>query len=357
MNNQTMKKFAVACAAIAILLLGIAWMAGIFTEKVAPQNSSLEQVHPKETLTLTATPIAHFESVPAGIYAKDATLIASQVMARIEKVHVKAGDSVAQGQTLVTLESKGVQAQVAQAKAQVSAIGALQTEAAANLKRTIELRQQGLASSVDLDRANALSAQRDAELIAANQRLNELKANLEYSEIAAPISGRIVDRMAEAGDMAIPGQTLLSLYNPFTLQVEANVRESIAVQLKVGQEVLIKVDALGTESTVNISEIVPAADPNARSFIVKANLNFSERLMPGMFIRLLIDLGEERRLMLPQHYVSHFGQLESVWVVTDNGVQRRIIRTGNIRGDSVEVISGLIEGEKLTLGPTKQKDS
>ena len=68
----------------------------------------------------------------------------------------------------------------------------------------------------------------------------------------------MVDRFAEPGDTASPGQKLLSLYNPVSLRVEARVREQLALKLAIGDELTVEVPALAQRYTARIEEIVPA---------------------------------------------------------------------------------------------------
>ena len=130
----------------------------------------------------------------------------------------------------------------------------------------------GLIAVADRDAARANAAALEAELASARQALEEAESAVGYAEIHSPIAGRIVDRFAEPGDTASPGQKLLSLYNPFSLRIEARVREHLALSLQNGQELDVEVPAVGKLFSASVEEIVPAADPGSRSFLVRAIL-------------------------------------------------------------------------------------
>ncbi|MFT5658468.1 MAG: membrane fusion protein (multidrug efflux system) [Gammaproteobacteria bacterium] len=347
MSTYTLKKIALPILAGMGLLLTIVWMAGMFSAKVAPDTLPLTTRSAQQTFTVTSVNLPRIESMPAGIRARETTLIGSRIMARIEKIHVRAGDMVKKGSLLVNLENSALKTQIAQDKARIASIQALVDEAKSNLQRMQNLKQQGLVSISDFDKAQANFSRLSSDLQAANQSKKEAVTALGYSEILSPIDGRVVDRRAEPGGMATPGQTLLSLYNPLSLLVAADVREALAVNLSIGQKVTIRVDTLNKVIPATVSEMVPAADPNARSFTIKADIQFDEKLRPGMFARMDIALEDVEQLRIPLEYVHSYGQLNMVWVSSNQQLNRRFVRLGEPDGDNIEVVSGLEPGEVI----------
>jgi hypothetical protein len=82
--------------------------------------------------------------------------------------------------------------------------------------------------------------------------------------------------------------------------------------------------------------------------MVKAQVDYTGQLLPGMYARMLIPAGIERLLVVPKERVIGYGQLDIVWVVSDGEVDRRFIRTGReVRPGVLEVISGLKAGEMI----------
>ncbi|QDP00825.1 efflux RND transporter periplasmic adaptor subunit [Thalassotalea sp. PS06] len=335
--------------AIAVLLLAIAWLAGAFKDKVEPAVVAAKDMPYQAAFTVERQTLDDFESFPAALQARDATLVSSRILARIETINVRAGQLIEKGDVLITLNSTDLDARVSQAKAQISAVKARADEAERNFTRVKELQSQGLVSKSELDNASASARQTKAQLIGAKQALQEAESALAYATIKSPISGRVVDRLAEPGDMATPGQTLLSLYNPSSLQVVANIRESIALDLTVGDSVKIKIDSLQEILDGTVGEIVPAADANARSFEVKTDIKFNPKFLPGMFARVLVTTGKVERTLVPQEYLRQFGQMDMVWVANNQQLTRRYVRLGRTFGDKVEIISGLDPNEAIAL--------
>jgi len=133
-----------------------------------------------------------------------------------------------------------------------------------------------------------------------------------------------------------------------SMRIEAAVREGLALPLELGQELKVEIPALKSTLTARIEELVPAADPGSRSFMVKAQVDYSGQLLPGMYARMLVPTGAESLLLIPKDRVVNYGQLYIVWVLADGHVDRRFIRIGReVRPGILEVISGLEENELL----------
>jgi RND family efflux transporter MFP subunit len=335
---------------VAALLLVIAWIAGLFSDKVPPGMTQPEVEAVAEVIAVSTRQEQLYESVAASIEAKQATIISSRILARIEKVYVRAGDEVEKGQVLIELERSDLESRVARAEASVQAAGARLLEAQQSLGRSRELVEQGLLAQVDLDRAQANHDSLRADLASARQALNEAAASLGFARVVAPIAGRIVDRFAEPGDTAQPGVQLLSLYNPLSLRVEANVREALALSLKLGQPLRVTIASTGEIIEAVVEEMVPAGNVGSRSFMVKSRLQHSSGLLPGMYARVHIPAGEASLLLIPKTSVASVGQLDIVRVQNGSIVERRFVQIGKAYpGDMVEVISGVEEGDRVLL--------
>jgi RND family efflux transporter MFP subunit len=334
--------------AVLALVLLVFVMAGGFRNKVAPGIQSNPPVQVDQQWTAQLLEDVVVEPVAATIQARQATLISSRILARIKQVNVRAGDMVEKGTVVVELEQKDLATRVSQAKGRLDSVSALLKEAGQSLKRTAELRDKGVLSLSDFDKAKARYDSLLAEKSSAEQGLKEAQTIQAYSRIESPIAGRVVDRFAEPGDTAQPGQKLLSIYNPLSLRVEAYVREKLALRLQSGQALQVEVAAVDKKFPAEIEEIVPVSAPGSRSFLVKCRIDYADKLLPGMFARLLIPAGTVSRVVVPADYVGRVGQLEIVWVLEDGQVRKRFVRTGKmLADDQVEIVSGLQVGEVI----------
>lgn len=345
--TNPVKKIFLPIAAVVILLLMVAWMAGFFSTRIEPGLNPAPVHGADQAITVGPAEIAVIEPVPASVEAKQATVISSRILARINKIHVRAGDSVSTGELLIELEKSDLEAKAKQSNEQVRAVSARLKEARQSLSRISELYQKKLVARAELDRARANYDSFKAELAGAKQAGEEAGAALAFSEIRAPIDGRVVDRFAEPGDTASPGTKLLSLYNPLTLRVEAQVREQLALSLELGQALLVEIPSLAKTVDAVIEERVPAADPGSRSFLVKARVQYDKDMLPGMYARMLVPAGSEQQLMIPADRVVQVGQLNLVWVLQDGQAYRRFVRIGKPVGDQLEILAGLAPGDQV----------
>lgn len=347
-TGSIMKKWLLPIAAIAALLLIIAWMAGAFRDKIQPGLVGQDIHEVQESIPVLREDIRVSEPVPATVGARQATTISSRTLARITAIPVRAGDTVAKGQLLLELERSDLESRLQQAAERVRAVTARLTEARQSLERAERLHDQDLVAAAALDEARAKHDALTAELATARQAVREAEVAISYTEIRSPIDGRVVERFAEPGDTASPGDKLLSLYNPLSMRVEAAVREGLALPLELGQEIEVEIPVLDRLLTARIEELVPAADPGSRSFMVKAQVDYDGRLLPGMYARMLVPAGRESLLLVPADHVVRYGQLDIVWVISDGHADRRFIRTGReVRPGVLEVVAGLTEHDRL----------
>lgn len=341
-------KWLMPVTAVVVLLLIIAWMAGSFKDKVEPGITIFDLAESRDPVSVVAQDIMVTEPVPASIGARQATTISSRTLARITQITVRAGDTVTKGQLLLELERSDLESRLQQAAGKERSVTARLEEARQNLDRAEQLYERDLVAAAALDEARANHSALSADLANTKQVVREAEVAISYTEIRSPIDGRVVERFAEPGDTASPGDKLLALYNPMSMRVEAAVREGLAISLGLGQEVQVEIPVLDSVLTARIEELVPAADPGSRSFMVKAQVDYSGRLLPGMYARMLIPAGTETLLLVPKDRVVDYGQLDIVWVDHNGAVDRRFIRTGReIRPGVLEVISGLEEGEQI----------
>jgi RND family efflux transporter MFP subunit len=336
---------------LAFLLLGgvMAYFAGFFEKKISldtdktPISADSDQTF---KVQLVKEPL--IEQAAGTLRAKIETIISPLISSTIISISVRSGDLVKQGDHLVTLDARELNARVEQAYQSVLAAKARLQKAEKDFQRVQRIYKLNPAAiaKAEVDRYHAAQETAIAELERYKRLEDETRTTLSYGTLTAPISGRIVERYAEPGDIATPGEPLLKIYDPGTLRLEAHVRESIASKLTKGQALFAEVDAVEKQFDVVVDEIVPSADPGSRSFIVKATLKGDNNLFPGMFGRLLIPVGQIERIYIPADAVITIGQLDMVMVKTATGSSRRFIRPGKAgSGNLIEVISGVSPGE------------
>jgi RND family efflux transporter MFP subunit len=301
----------------------------------------------------------------ATIEPAEAANIAGKVMGRVERILVSEGDTVRKGQLLVKIEGGDVRAKLAQAEAGVAEANAHFGNAKKNLERFESLFEQNAATQKELDDVRVGYESARARLRGAEEMKREVEELLQYVDVVAPFDGVVTKTHVDAGDLASPGQPIVSIENAQRLEVVASVPESQIEQLSVGMPVKIVIPsqtggAADQEFTGSIDQIFPTAVPGSHQFVVKVFIqNPNGSVMSGMFARLVVSRALAERLMVPAEAIHSRGQLEGVFIVGDDGrVRLRWIRTGRKMGEWVEVITGLEPGETVvTWSAARLKDS
>lgn len=337
-----------------VLVVAVIWLSGGCGDRIGPEDG-VDGAAPAsvagETVPVVEEQATVFEDISGTVFSARHTTISSKILARIEGITVRAGDEIEAGTVVVRLDSRDLDARLAAARESVRS-----AKAAAELARSEQDRVEGMhasnvASQRDLDRTQAALRMARAEVERAQQNVADAEVALSYAEIRSPVAGRVVDRLAEPGDTAAPGAPLIKVYDPGSMRLEAPVREGLATKLTSGQTLTVRIEAIDLTLEGQIDEIVPAAEPGARTFLVKVRLPLDPRLFSGMFGRIAVPAGERLRLVVPAAAVERIGQLEYVTVVSDDGdPRRRMVTTGPAAGEGMlEVLSGLARGERIVL--------
>lgn len=334
--------------AIAGLVGVMGYFAGWYHSKTGAHDPVELHVSGARVL-VTVEQVANTEPVPGTISATDETVIGSRILAAITAIRVRAGDRVEQGDLLVEFDDSSPRSVLEQRQQAAASAKASLDDASLNRDRAAQLLESGNLSRADYDRTMTAYRVASAELERLQRAVAEAQAQLAYTRIKAPMSGRVVERYAEPGDTAVPGQSLLRLFNPGRLRVEAVLRESLIGLVSQGQQIQARIDALDLQVPAVVEEIVPSADPGSRTFLIKALLPGQADVYPGMFARLLIPTGTRSALLVPAAAVQYSGQLRFVYVAGPEVLERRLVRLGEPDGDRIEIRSGIEPGAVVVV--------
>jgi RND family efflux transporter MFP subunit len=343
----------------------------------APRRPAVSAAAPVAAETVAASrqewPAAY--EATGTVRARTTATISSKVMGYVQQVSSQVGDHVAEGQILVTLEVRDLEAAIRGAEASraevESAIPEAESAVAAaranlDLARTTFHRIEELAakksiSEQEFDEASArLKAaqarydmaagrrkQLDARLAQAEQAVRSATVMKDYARILAPFDGIVTAKSVEPGSLATCGAPLLTLERDGLYRLEAAVDESRLSAVRGGQTVEVSLEAMDRRLNGRVSEIVPAVDAASRSAVVKIDLPSIPQLRSGTFGRAWFPLGARTVVAVPAAAVVERGQLQSVFVVEDGWARTRLVTTGQRRGDLLEVLSGLTAGERV----------
>ncbi|HSE99204.1 MAG TPA: efflux RND transporter periplasmic adaptor subunit, partial [Blastocatellia bacterium] len=255
----------------------------------------------------------------------------------------------------------------------------------------------GVASKADLDRAIAqrdtsralLEAARQAssmtdigprveEIRAAEAQVQQMKAALDYAqtqlastEIKAPVTGTVLQRIVERGEMVTPSAfgesgartSVVALADLNDLQIELDISQADFARLKMGQRAEIIPEAFPRlRYSGYIAEIAPEANRAKATVQVKVKVeNPDEQLRPEMNARvnfLSDEAGEEtgaiNRVLVPKPAVVRRDNSDFVFVIKGSRVEQRVIRVGDEAGDFYNVLEGLSGGESVVTSEADQ---
>jgi RND family efflux transporter MFP subunit len=338
-------------------------------EKIEPGNVKASKRQSVKGTVVSAKIIrqpAIYESVGT-VSAKTVSTISSKVMGSVKKVFVREGDLVKTGDRLATIDNRQAAAMLRQAKAALGAARRAETSAnagaelaSATYTRYRNLMKDESASPQEFDEIKSRYQQAQAALAAAKDHVKEAEAALALdlvkakdTVILAPYDGVIRAKMVDVGDMASPDSPMFSMENKNAYVADLVLPEQYIHIVDVNQKVAVTVSALGNKTIPgSVEDIFPAADTKSRSFLIKVKLPVDRGLRSGMFARGSIPVGSSDLLLIPLTAVIHSGQLSGIYVVDNAQVAKfRLIRTGRVFGKSIEVLSGLREGDRYVVDP------
>jgi RND family efflux transporter MFP subunit len=274
----------------------------------------------------------------------EATL-STKLMGSVTEVLVHEGDAVRAGQLLLRLDARDLNAQRARVEAAQVEAQAVLNEARLHVQRMRALFADDAAPRAQLDAAETGYERALAGVAGARAGAAELAAVASYAEVRAPFAGTVVRRMVDPGSFAAPGAPLLVVQDTRRLRVTATASPNAVNGLARGAAVTAVIE--GEAVTATIEGVVPVA---AGLFEVNAIVENSAGLLPAAGAATLALPQAMRAIVLvPLRAVRRQGDLTGVLLLREDGVLTRWVRLGAVAGDSVEVVSGLQDGDRILV--------
>ena len=286
---------------------------------------------------------------------KQAT-VSSQIAGRIIELKFDVGDYVQKGTVIARIDESVVGQQLAGSRAQVDQARALLDNARAQYARAKQLFAQKFISQAALDKATAEYKAAQAQASASLAGAGEAAATRRFATIVAPFSGVVSARHIELGEMAQPGKPLLTGFDPKDLRVEVSVPEYKLPAVREQARAMVEIPSINKWVKATQVTILPAAD--VKTHVSRVRLALPEEVRdvyPGMFARAHFAVGRAKKLLVPAQAVLRRSELTAVYVVNaKDQVQLRQVRLGEPAGEAqIEVLAGVVPGEKVALDPVK----
>ena len=356
----------IAGAALVVLVIaaGAGWL--LFgTSTKPPQAAAAQPPAPAVGVRLAAMKgvSQSFEFV-GRVKAIEKVDLRARVEGFLEKVLFREGQDVKTGELLYQIEKVQFQAAVDQAKANLAVAEAALTNAKVEYERSLELVKRNFTPQSQVDTNKAALDSATGRVMQAKAALTQAQVNLDYTDIRAPIDGRIGRTAYTVGNLVNPASGVLAtivsqdpIYVLFPVSVrdleairEARRKEEggmakidIRVRLPSGQE-------YAQRGVWNLTD--PQVDPQTDSLVMRATIPNPDRtLTDGQFVTAIIrERQEAPRLVVPQSALQVDQSGYYVLVVNDqHKVEQRRVQTGPQRGTDVVVTSGVKEGEHVMV--------
>ena len=263
----------------------------------------------------------------------------AQLPGALLAVNVEEGDFVRAGQLMAQVDAREIAAQVRSAEASL-------TLARSTAARSEVLRKEGIIVAAEYERDQAA-------LVAAQASVDQLRTRLGFAAVRAPISGVVMEKRVERGDV-VQGQTrLFAVADVGTLVLRVQVSELDVSGVAQGRAVDVTVDAMGGQRyPATVRRVFPAADSSTRMVPVEVALTgtATRRLKPGFMGRVTFPLGERAGvLMVPMRAVVGPAEARAVFAVRNDRAERRPIRVGQTSAGMIEVLDGLAVGDTVVV--------
>ncbi len=290
------------------------------------------------------------------VSAEQMTTIKTRHAGYVDQILVNVGEKVQRNQKLISIDNAELQAQLQQALA-----GKQQAEkqleiAQKDLKRFERLKASNSISEKELEQIELKYQASLSAFEQAKQSYNQIAAMMDYTNIKAPFSGVITNKMIQEGDMAMPGMPLLSLTSSGTLEVKSDLSESQITKVRPEQSVKINIPSIGKTYEGIITEVSSSSEANGSRYFVKtAFTDKPDDALSGMFAKVYVeDKNTESKgntsISIPKNALVEKNGLQGVYVFgKSNTALLRWIKTGRQLGENIEVLSGISPNDKIII--------
>jgi RND family efflux transporter MFP subunit len=328
-----------------VLLAGLApWAAGAAADAAsAPAGLATQRIE------LEAAPAERL--LDGTVEAVHQSTVSAQTAGRVTEVLFDVNDVVSAGALIVRIRSTEQVAGLTQAQAALKEATAREAEAQTRYQRIYDMYQRRVVAKATLDEASASRDAAVARLVAARAGLDAAREGVAYTEIRAPYSGVVTQKHVQVGEAVAPGAPLMTGASLDALRVVVEVPQSVIEQVRAVRKAAVYVDGGRIESTD--LTLFPAAQSESNTFRARIELPRGvQGLAPGMFVKVGLLTGEASRLLVPRTAIVERSEMRALYVVAPDGrVALRQVRLGHARGDRVEILAGLADGETIALDP------
>ncbi len=330
------------------LVLGLALaLAGCGREEPAEVVTAPVRELPAILVPAQAIEMAVQVPTAGSVVPVEAVQLSSRIMGYIRDLKVGEGQVVKQGELLFVIDPVDVQGALAQAQQGLIQAEAALKDAKADYERFQQLFKEQVVNRQQFEKMKLNYEVAQSRVAQARAGLAQARGQFDYTRVTSPIDGVVTAKFANEGDMAAPGHPVVVVEDSSRLQVQTSVPESIFRHLSLGMAVDVELEGQPKVVTAKVARLIPNADPVAHTYPVKLDVE-APGLRSGTFARALFTTGTREALAVPEQAVIQRAGIRGVFVAdTQDIVQFRMVRTGAQTDGMVEILSGLMAGERV----------
>lgn len=316
-------------------------------------SGETKEVQKEETILVkteqvAATSLKNEITISGSIEGFSTVRLGFMVAGKIKSISTKEGQNISKGQLIASLDPSNYLIAKQLSDVQVNATND-------EYNRLDRLRTMGSVSESDFSKISF--SLKEAQL---QQKLQA--KNVEDTKLYSPISGVLLNKQTEVGEIVGVGTPLFILSDIQKVLVLASIPESELQHIRIGQAANIYIGALDKSFEGNVNEVGALADPDTRAFTVKITIeNKGLHIRPGMIAEVTLNNPRQKKgILLPSSCIGNDANSQNYVYVIDKASHKafkRNVSLGKIINDKIEVVSGLSPGETVvTSGQTKLSD-
>jgi RND family efflux transporter MFP subunit len=347
---------AIAGALVALGLVGGAWLArGLL---FGGEQGGVQQVFASpERRTIAASVLA---TGVLRLRVGGEVRVGAQLSGIVETLNVEVGSKVNRGDVIAKIDSRGLEARLAQQRAQIGVAGQEVRRAEVELARAVRLDEKKLVAESQVEDAALALDEAKAKLEKARRDAAVVETDLAYAVIRSPITGTVASVATQEGETvqaSFNTPTFATIIEDGALELIAMVDETDIGNVAVGNPVTFTVEAYpAKEFEAHVARIAP------KGTIISGVVNFEvmsridtpvDLLKPDMTANVSIRTAQREALVIPNAAIQREGSERFVWVDKDGRLTRRPITIGTRDTSYTEIRTGIGPGERVLVGPQR----
>lgn len=299
------------------------------------------------TITVAYKSYPNWIALDAIVEPTKAATVSAQTSGRIIKLNYDVNDIVVENASLLEITSKEQGALLATAEAEYARANAQNFEAQAQLQRYKKLFPQGAISEGSMDEAQANAKSTQQAVSAAKAGIVQATESLKYTAVSAPFAGVVTQKHVEQGETVSPGQALYSGYSLMQMRAVTQVPQRYINALKQRPKFKLTL-ANGKKIYSDKLNIFSFVDQASHSYKVRIELPTTvSGLIPGSLVKAEFISGQRQTMRIPQSALITMNELAAVYLQQNNQWVLNQIRVGHRDEDTIEVLSGLTNGDVI----------